>query len=190
MYLQGNYDYNMFASQAIPLDGNDIKVGFWAYLNVNYDGWIKAGVMSDRNVTSTFILMVYITDMNSVWTYYEFSTHDFDANATYYAAFLYYGSYLYNYGSSAIDDISISATDGCKMPGFAAIEEVNSVSVRVRWVAGSTSSNYELAYGTSNVVGAANIISEISDTSYTVNGLNSGTMYYFWVRNICTNDDT
>ena len=190
MYLQASYAYNMFASQAIPLAGNNIKVNFWAYLNANYDGWIKAGVMTDRNDTSTFIPLITITDMNSTWTNYEFSTHDLDANATYYAAFLYYGTYAYNYGSSAIDDISITTTDGCAMPRLAAIDSVDSAFVSLYWIPGSSNNNYEVAYGTSNDVNAANVISEITGTTYTVNDLNPGTMYYFWVRNICTNDDT
>ena len=190
MYLQASTGYNLFASQAIPLDGNNIKVDFWARLSASYEGWIQAGVMTNPTQENTFIPLLYINDMAGTWKHYNFSTHDLDANTTYYVAFKYYGTGAYNSAAGAIDDITISTTDGCAMPRYAAVDTLDTAFVSLYWFPGSGNGNYEVAYGTSNDVDAANVISSITDTAYTVTGLNPGTLYYFWVRNLCTGGDT
>ena len=190
MYLQADNAYNLFASQVVPLAGNNIKVDFWARLSSYYDGWIQAGVMTNPYQDSTFIPLLYINDMAGEWKHYNFSTHDLDANATYYVAFKYFGTGSYNSAAGAIDDITISATDGCAMPRASAFDSIDSVFVSLTWLQGSTNNNYDIAYGVTNDVDAATVIDNISDTAYTVTGLNSNTRYHFWVRNICNSGDT
>ena len=190
MYLQASYDYNLFASKAIPTDGNDIKVDFWARLSNNYEGWIQAGVMTDPTIDSTFIPLLYINDMAGEWKHYNFSTHDLDASATYYVAFKYYGTGAYNSAAGAIDDITISQTDGCAMPRLAAFDSVDTSFVTLHWVSGASNNDFELAYSLQNDVNTASVVSSISDTVYTVNDLNSNSSYHFWVRSLCSSGDT
>lgn len=133
MYLQASYDYNLFASQVVPTAGNNIKVDFWARLSSDNEGWIQAGVMTNPNEDSTFIPLLYINDMSGTWKHYNFSTHDLDANESYYVAFKYYGTASWNAGAGAIDDITIDVTDGCAMVRNAAFDSIDSTFVTISW---------------------------------------------------------
>ncbi|MGE5606979.1 MAG: fibronectin type III domain-containing protein [Bacteroidota bacterium] len=52
----------------------------------------------------------------------------------------------------------------------------------VNWVAVASATNYDLAYGTSNDPNTATVISDLTNTTYTITGLINSTTYYVWVR--------
>lgn len=191
MYMQASNDTNLFASSAIPLAGNNIKVSYWLHLSASYDNWLQAGVMTDPSDASTFIPLQQVNYHNEGnWKNYEFTTYDLSADATYYLAFLYYGTSPYNDGAGAIDDITIDEIgEGCIMPRAVIIDSVDSNFVTLAWTAGFGGSSYELAYATSNNIAAATVISDISGVeTYSVNNLNPGILYYFWMRSVCDAD--
>ena len=190
MYMQASYDYNMFATQEMPAAGNNLKVDFWAILSASYDGWLKAGVISDLSDTSTFIPLMEIYPSDGQWHHYEFVTNDLSSSETYRIAFRYYGTYAYNSGAAAVDDITVTNSDGCAMPRRVQAVNVDSNSVTLSWVAGSTSSNYVVAYNTTNDFDGATHIVDITDTNYTLTDLNPNQVYYFWVYTLCSDEDT
>ena len=111
MYLSASNSYNMFASPAIPTEGNNILVNFWAKMpNSTYGSPVlQAGVMTDPADPETFQPVVTITSAaGSGWNEYTFATTGLDAEATYYVAWKFYGYSTYGTTyAAAIDDITI-----------------------------------------------------------------------------------
>ncbi len=187
MYLQANYSgaYNMVVSPQVPLAGDQIYVSFWAYLSSSY-GWIKAGVCTNPRDTSTFIPLVQCS--GSGWQEYTFTTANLDPSATYYVAWLAYGS---NGQIGSFDDIVIRQDNGCNKPSLAAIDSVGPYSASFHWTSGGASaSGYDLFYGTSPNLSAATCVAGIADTFYTLADLLPQTTYYAWVRTSCGSDST
>ena len=187
MYLQANYSgaYNMVVSPQVPLAGDQIYVSFWAYLSSSY-GWIKAGVCTNPRDTSTFIPLVQCS--GSGWQEYTFTTANLDPSATYYVAWLAYGS---NGQIGSFDDIVIRQDNGCNKPSLAAIDSVGPYSASFHWTSGGASASaYDLFYGTLPNLSAATMVAGIADTFYTLADLLPQTTYYAWVRTSCGSDST
>ncbi len=192
MYLAASSSYNMFATQAVPLAGNQIKVNFWLLLNgsADYPSSLQAGVMTNPDSANSFIPLLNITDYNNAWSEYEFNTSSLNASTTYYVAFKFYGSSTYS-SMSAIDDLSITQGDGCYSLMDVNIDTATLDEITLSWTPTGNAVSYDVAYnyGVKNLV-TATMIGNVSGTQYTISGLSPNNAYYVWVRSICASGDT
>ncbi|MBQ3950109.1 MAG: fibronectin type III domain-containing protein, partial [Bacteroidales bacterium] len=192
MYLAASSSYNMFATQAVPLAGNQIKVNFWLLLNgtADYPSSLQAGVMTNPDSANSFIPLLNITDYNNAWSEYEFNTSSLNASTTYYVAFKFYGSSTYS-SMSAIDDLSITQGDGCYSLMDVNIDTATLDEITLSWTPTGNAVSYDVAYnyGVKSLV-TATMIGNVSGTQYTISGLSPNNAYYVWVRSICASGDT
>ena len=179
--LSSNYtNIAMIASSAIPLQGDSIKVSFWA-MN-GYSGNIEYGMMTNPYDDSTFTLMgtVNATD----YTFYEFNTNTLSADSVYYLAFRYNSSYDYYYGY--VDDITITLDEGCMTPTnvTATPDSVSSNIIEVTWTNSGSLNNFVVIY---RVYGdsAWSTPSTTMGTSKTLTGLTAATTYEIAVGLAC-----
>ncbi len=181
MFLQANSSehYNLVVGPEMEAIGDAINVSFWARLN---SGWIKAGVITNPRDTNTFIPLVTVTETGA-WNEYEFNTSTLDATANYRIAWLAYGDgYI-----GKFDDVSITEYTGCARPQTAyAPDSITAHTAHLVWSPVSGVSDYVVTYGTVNdATSADNISVNVTDTTYTITGLDGQTTYYAWVTSNC-----
>ena len=188
---ESNNDTIVIASPAaIPLAGNGIYVSFWsnAYEYSFYGSLtFEAGVVTSPTDRSSFVPLLTVTDRSNIYVLHEFTTASLDAAASYYVAFRYVSPSSYGY--VRLDDITIREDNGCNRPAMAWIDSVAPYSANLRWSnAGGATTAYDLFYSTTNSLDGAQVVSGLTDTSYTLAGLTPQTTYYAWVRTACGSD--
>ncbi len=183
MYMQAYYDHNMFATSAIPLTGNNIYVRFWARM-IN-GGWLKAGVMTNPNDTSTFTPLVNVN--GSDWTEYEFNTATLDPDSTYYAAWMGYGTSYWG-ALAMVDDIYINEIPSCLRVTEVALDSASVDELYIHWVDDvNTGATYTVNYWANGSTDTLYVTA--STTSTTLTGLNANTLYNVTITPNCADGD-
>lgn len=92
-----------------------------------------------------------------------------------------------------LDDIQLTQTGSCYAPTALTPGGVTANSASVSWTAPATApASYDIYYSTSNTAPlstTAPVLTGITTTSETINGLNANTGYYVWVRSSCGTSD-
>ena len=191
LYFYSYQTDNYVVLPKIRLAANEMDVVFWAYYSSYGGGDLEAGVMTNPLDTSTFIPMLTVSapSPQGVWNEYEFYTDQLPgmtADDTVYVAFRIkannYSSYYY------IDDLSVTQLTDCRRPMVDTLMAVSEDSIRFVWNnGGSDAQTYEVVYSTVNDVNSASAIhlTDITDTSLWIEGLQGNKRYYFWIRTIC-----
>lgn len=87
-----------------------------------------------------------------------------------------------------LTDCESSAT--CYVPVNVQTGTMNGTSVELNWEIGQGGSKWQIQYGISGfTLGSGTIISNIMTTSYTLNGLEMGSTYDWYIRTDCSNGD-
>lgn len=84
---------------------------------------------------------------------------------------------------------SVDAYSDCAPPVLQTPASITSSSALVSWTAATNALNYDIYHSTTNTIPASNATptyTGISTTSKTIDGLNSNTDYYYWVRSNCS----
>jgi|TARA_B110000091_G_scaffold36910_1_gene39611 PKD repeat protein len=88
-----------------------------------------------------------------------------------------------NQSQMAIDDVSVHEKASCSKPANLSITATSTNSVSLDWTGGG--SPWQVAYGTPGFMPSASNTVTASNKPFTVNGLNPGTTYAFYVRDSC-----
>ncbi|KFE99541.1 hypothetical protein IX39_02430 [Chryseobacterium formosense] len=93
-------------------------------------------------------------------------------------------------GHTNVFAFSVDAYSTCAAPTLNAVGTVTNNSAAVSWtpVTGTTATNYDIYYSTTNTAPTsttAPILTSITGTSTTIPSLNANTTYYYWVRANC-----
>lgn len=191
MFLLDHQDTNIFATPtAIPLAGNEIQVSYKAYIAMgDASTWIKAGVMTDLNDRSTFIMLdsIGFHDFNYEFEEHDFNTSSLDASESYFIVWMFYSNYSpYYSGRGAIDDVSITQLTGCVRPSTASVGTVGARQAELSWTSVPGANGYTVYYGTVNDPTSETLLTtSASDTAFTLTELNPETHYYVWVATNC-----
>lgn len=194
MFLLADNDTTLFCTpSAVPLDGDDIYVRYWAYLTYasyyNETKWIKAGVMTDTSDMSTFIALdsVGYHNFNNVFEEREFTTATLDHDSVYFVAWMFYSTNngYGSYNRGGIDDVYISALPTCLRVSSVAVADADSNSITINWV---DDANNGATYTVK--VGDSIAATGVTDTFYTVTGLNANTQYTLSVTVECGSDNS
>ncbi len=184
MYLQAtsSESYNLVVGPEMDATGDNIYVRFWANLS---GGWLKAGVITNANDTSTFIPLVTIENVSG-WNEYEFNTAALDPTAEYRVAWLGYRSVYYSQRIASIDDIYISEIPSCLRVTEVVFDTATSSDITIHWpsVGSSAYTVYYTAAGSTDT-----LTYTISDTTATLTGLDALTQYYVYVVANCADGD-
>ncbi|MBP5546626.1 MAG: T9SS type A sorting domain-containing protein [Bacteroidales bacterium] len=162
---------------------NALYLNFWARSSTrNDDPVLIVGVMTDPNDINTFqtVDSVFIDPAVRVWDRYEVSFESYNGNGQYIALRANRPS-LADW-TATIDDITISYEPMCRRVDNIRFRDVTPDSATVYWTRGGDEAEWELTIGDS--------VYYLTDTSYTLHGLESDTVYTVSIRAICGEGDT
>lgn len=181
--LAANYnDSTTIATSLVPLNGNQIRVSFWA--SVNQGNTLQAGVMTDLAYDTTFIPLLTVPYNNSTYTFYDFNTSTLPATEQYYVAFrLVTGGSNY---SADLDDINILAYNGCAYPTNLTVTPDASFAT-LDWSCDPATMNFVVEHRTTDSAWVVDA-NALADSSYIVNGLTPATAYEVRVGLVCGSD--
>ena len=184
----GAYYSNYQAIVLPPVDVNtdainSLYLNFWARSSTNNDPPILlVGVMTNPNDINTFYTVdsVFIDPAITRWDRYEVSFNNYNGDGQYIAIRADRPSL--GFWSATIDDITLSYEPMCRRVDNIRFRDVTTDSATVSWTRGGDETTWELTIGDS--------IHYLTDTFYTVHGLESDTEYTVTIRAICGSDDT
>lgn len=151
---------------------------------------LVVGVMSNLLDESTFVPVdTIINDNTTDFFLHEIYFTNYTGNG-HYIAFRNLSTSNYSYSYNYIDDVELTAVPNCLKPEMPLASMITSNTANVAWgVRDSNQANFELAYGTSTDVDSMTTIN-VNAAFTTLNGLNSNTTYYMYVRALCSADET
>lgn len=180
-----------FVCPTVDLAGDQMHVSFKYKQDATAFGTpgqttLRAGVVTQRNDTSTFIPYKVITATDTFYHEYDFYTSNLNYD-TVYAAFHWYGG-MVNFAAAWLDELRIEQA-GCRTPDtlFYFYDSIATDLIAMYWR--PTALSYDLAYNTVNDSNSATVV-HTTDTTYTLSGLTPDTKYYFWIRSYCQSDSS
>ena len=188
-----NYDgFNPYiVMPAIDTDYVDIssmQLSFWGY----YEGYgdvpqVAIGTMTNPQAIATFqpLDTVSITGLN--WTKYEVPLVNYNGNGEYIAVLSVNTG---NYWTAYFDDFTIDSIPSCMHVYDLALAGSTSNSVTLSWTEMGGSTTWEIAVDTLATATPVADTVVTGSTTATITGLTSGTIYYFWVRSVCSSTES
>ena len=161
---------------------NNKVVNFWTYVTtVNY-ARIDVGVMTNPTDTSTFtVIQTTMPATANTWTEWEVSFAGYTGNGQYIAFREYNGNGTGAY-TTYLDDVVLDLIPACQRPAGLSITNLTDNSVSVQISDPSAIGSYRLYWTTGNTTDSANL----TDTVYTITGLQANTEYTIGVAARCT----
>ena len=143
---------------------------------------IQIGYSTTYNTTSSFTWDTEHSSTADAFIQYEYTC----PAGTKFVAIKHHSQ---NYNYIYVDDISLTVPS-CPVPTDLSAE-VTSSTANITWETEGDADEWILYYSTSssapadNVYSGAGVVTDIDDTSYTLESLTGGTQYYVWVRTKC-----
>lgn len=171
-----------------------LQLSFWATNVLNtynrYDqARIVVGVISDPTEDSTFVPVDTVDIIGEDWQRYIVPLATYSGNGAYICMRECPGYGTHGDSWAMVDDVTIGLADGCPAVGSISITGLTATSVTVRWNEEDTAARYQVSLDTS-LSALPTGSAWVSEPQYTFGGLDSGTVYYCWVRVRCPKGDT
>lgn len=146
---------------------------------INQTNWVSVGSYASTQTAQT-----------DPWTEATASLSSYAGDTV---RFRFVGNRTTTFGTliqAAIDDITVSEATTCARPNSLAVQTRTQNSVTLGWQTTNTSPSAEIRYvDVSQPISSATVLQAGTNNPFTVTGLSTGTTYYFWVRDSCTNGD-
>lgn len=158
------------------------QYGYYTYYNATLEVLYRTSTDGEWTVGET------LTDVVSDWTEYEYILPASTTAASYQIAFRAVSASSYTDTYVYLDNVTVEAAPTCLRPTSGTITGVTPESAIVNWDAVAGATGYDVAYGETNDVDAATVVSA-DDVTKTLEGLDAETTYYVWVRTVCGSDN-
>lgn len=158
------------------------QYGYYTYYNATLEVLYRTSTSGEWTVGET------LTDVVEDWTEYEYILPASTAAASYQIAFRAVSASSYTDTYVYLDNVTVEAAPTCLRPTSGTITGVTPESAVVTWDAVAGATGYSVAYGETNDVDAATVVSA-DDATKTLEGLDAETTYYVWVRTVCGSDN-
>ena len=173
-----------------------LNVQFYYYRTGTVNMTFNVGYSTTNTDPGSFtFLETDITVSNTSYNDNILFSHDFNVTNIKYIAIKYTnftGTWVYLY----IDDITISEiSSSCTIPTNLSAEATSSTTANISWTAGDSETEWLLYYSKSSTApeddlySGAGVVTDIDETSYTLEGLDDYSTYYIWVRAKCGTED-
>ena len=174
---------------------SNMQFTFWARHDysmsaASHPALIEVGVITDPTDATTFVPLDSITSFMASYTEYVTTFEGYTGTANHIAMrinpgqYTYDGNYYYD-NTLYIDDISLELIPSCPRPESVTITNLTHNSVSLSW---SSEENGFMVYyresGSATYTAIDN--GPVTDTFYTLTGLNSATNYDLYVTSICS----
>ena len=184
-----NFDPHL-ALPAIDTNAIDISsmmLSFWAIGDGYGDTPVFAvGTMTNPQSIATFQALDTVSITSTDWFKYEILLSNYSGNGEYIALRAVNTG---NYWSCLIDDFMIDSIPSCMHVYDLAVTSNTSSSVTLGWTEVGSATSWEIAVATSATATPVADTAVSGTPAATINGLTTGTTYYFWVRSVCSATD-
>lgn len=172
---------------------NGAQLRFWYKLPEEEDWYGNAysatlEVLYRTSTSGEWTVGETLTDVVEDWTEYEYILPASTAAASYQIAFRAVSASSYTDTYVYLDNVIVETVPSCQRPTSGTITGVTPESAVVTWDAVAGATGYSVAYGETNDVDAATVVSA-DDATKTLEGLYPETDYYVWVRTVCGSDN-
>jgi hypothetical protein len=172
------------------IDISTMMLSFWAMNGYsNYAPTVLIGTMTDPQSIATFQVLDTIVFLNTDYTKYEVPLNNYNGHGEYIAILTTYpvngNSYWYGY----MDDITLDTIPSCMHVFDLAVTANTSSSVSIAWNEAGSATTWDIAVDTDPTATPVADTTVSGTSVVTVNGLTTGTPYYFWVRSVCSATD-
>lgn len=118
------------------------------------------------------------------WTPYDVEIPAAGNHPTIYVGFLFLSDH---HNNCYLDELTLSAANGCLTPAHVVVENVGGNSAVVSWTELGNSQQWEVAVSELPNPAAVNDWFVVNEIPYTIQNLNPTTVYYVYVRSVCAN---
>ena len=180
-----NYSYT--AMPAFVENINNLYLNFWALKTSAAQGFVTVGVMSNPDSVSTFdTVAVFQVQSLNTWEQFDVDFSAYEGTGRYIAFMAPKGVTNYVY----IDDITVMQTPACVRPQSLVLSDVMDDEATITWTASPSGANgYTVMWSTLDFdpeTSTTAMSATVTDTTYTITGLNGQTGYYVKVAANCT----
>lgn len=158
------------------------QYGYYTYYNATLEVLYRTSTDGEWTVGET------LTDVVADWTEYEFMLPASTTAASYQIALRAVSGSSYTTTYVYLDNFTVEAAPTCLRPTSGTITGITPDGAVVTWDAVAGATGYNVAYGETNDVDAATVVSA-DDVTKTLEGLDAETTYYVWVRTVCGSDN-
>ena len=186
----GTYDDQMailpqFDPSIYPL--NTLQLSFDARKNPSYNFSLVVGIITNPMDKTTFVPIDTIAAIPNEFTHYEFLFNHYNGPAGFIAIMGPMPASGYN--SGYVDNILVDLIPSCPKPKNLTATGATATSVDLSWTEMGSATTWNIEYGpTGFSLGNGTVVTADSNP-YTLTGLNSSTMYDFYVRASCDSSD-
>lgn len=161
-----------------------------------YDQHILVGVVTDPSDMNTFTLVREV-EVTGTFAQYEVQFESYEGTGNYMALLVLArptGTNTYAYGSIYVDDLAVTRTPACQpLASITAVPARTSIEVTLNPKSGlDLSAAYDLVCSATELDNEALEAAQktvVTDSVYTITGLNRETPYYIYVRANCGTED-
>ena len=184
MYMystSSTYSYMVLPQFDLPIDST--MISFWLYRsNTSYAHKLKVGVMTNPADVTTFVQVAeVIPTLSSAWEEFEVTLNSYTGTGNRIAIMSPDNEYSYPY----LDDLTVTRISACPRVSELRATSVLLDSATIAWSDGINTAWF-VEYDTVNFTpGTGHTAIYVTDSSYTLTGLDSGTTYHVYVYPDC-----
>ena len=139
---------------------------------------LQVGVMTNPNLTNTFVQVGPNISLTTSWQPYEVSLANYTGTGTYIA--------LRNTTSSLyVDNVTLEYLPSCNRPEQVLLQSVDSAEATITWTTAAGQSNWEVALTPAGVSPDSVNAASVATNSYSFQNLTPNTTYNVYVRTDC-----
>ncbi len=185
---------------ALPKFSNSLetlRLSFYSKRSNSACGDLQIGYLTDLTDSSTFVALKVITSVETSndWTRYKIDMSEYSETITSndsenkYLAIRHdkpeYTGYLAVYYT--IDSLVVSLTPSCADPTDLVVSDIEETTANVSWISEAASHKIKIVIEGTNEVFAEQ--SDITENSFTIEGLTENTSYIVTITGVCENGD-
>lgn len=185
-FYASNSTYNLAVTPELNASLNTLAVNF-KLRSGNLNNGIIVGVMDSPDSLDGFVpvdtVFCSVTGMLQPKVVYLDS---YTGNGHYVA----FKTYMTTSSNLYMDDVVIDLLPMCKVPDNVIISNATSTSVDLTWTERGSATSWDVEYGPAGFVQGTGTQVTVTTNPTTITGLNSGTVYDFYVRSSCSTTET
>ena len=187
---EGNNTLYFYATNTVAMpqlntqeiDIHNTQLSFYAYA-YNAGNSLQVGVMSNPNVSSTFVPVGNPISLTDGYQHYEVSFAGYSGNGSYIAF-----KNPDNWQTVYVDNVTLDLMPDCSRPESVWTQAIDSSSATIAWSTLDGQSGWELAFGPQGFNPDTVTPVVANSPSYTFDNLTANTSYDVYVRTECDGD--
>ena len=190
LYTYGSYQAVVLPPLDTAVSISTTQLSFWAKATSNsYTPVFKVGVMTDPNDFSSFVAVDTVTFTGSTWREVTAPLSAYTGNGRFVAILVERDT---GYWGAAIDDITLDLITTCHVPTTVYSTNTTATLITLDWVDIDPTTEWQIEYGPQGYIRGSEegILFTTFSHPVVIDSLEPLTAYDFYIRPICSADDT